>query len=119
MVRPFFSSDIGNREKLSLTTPQIETVELDVDPKTGPILFTLFGYSRQVTNQMKGIPTSVYLKYADSGNTHPHFSLKTTELRINTTVAPPKVFQPPKDYKKVDTFNRVMAPQESDIHNLF
>lgn len=111
--RSFYSSDIGKPERNKPpASGNIKTVQLDgVDPTVGLVLTRIYGFP-----ESKEIPIEAYM-IREKRKTHE--SIHTFKLEVNPKIKLPSLFVPPKGYKQIKDFQRVLAPQDTDVNGIF
>lgn len=113
IARSYYSSDIGKRERTKApATGYLTTIQLDgIDPKVGVVLARLYGYP-----ESNEIPLEAY---ALRNKKKSHTSIHTIKLEENPKIEYPSVFVPPKDFKQIKDFQRIISPRDTDINAIF
>jgi|AGTN01.2.fsa_nt_gi hypothetical protein len=113
IVRSYYASDIGKPERTKIpATGHIKTIQLDgVDPNVGVVLTRLYGFP-----EYNEIPIEAYII---RNKKKTRSSVHTIKLDENPEIELPSEFIPPKEYKLVKDFQRVIAPMDSDINGIF
>lgn len=113
ITRSYYSSDIGKpRKRQRPAIAHIKAIRLDgIAPEVGLVLTHLYGFPESTE-----IPLEAYI-LRDKRKTRE--SIHTLKLEENPEVKLPSVFVPPKGYKQLKDFQRVLAPKDTDVNAIF
>lgn len=113
ITRSYYSSDIGKPQKRRKGhTAHIKSIQLDgIAPEVGLVLTHLYGFPESTE-----IPLEAYI-WRNKEKTRE--SIHTIKLEESPELKLPSVFVPPKDYKQLNDFQRVLAPKDTDVNEIF